>query len=50
MENSTAQLTNNFTNTRSTQIKSSFVSKVVLGTLGLFMAYHTLISAIGFFN
>lgn len=50
MENYTAQLSNNLTNTRSTQIKSSFVSKVVLGTLGIFMAYHTLISITGLFN
>uniref|UniRef100_UPI004047882F hypothetical protein n=1 Tax=Roseivirga sp. TaxID=1964215 RepID=UPI004047882F len=50
MENHTAQLTNHFATAKRTTIKSNFVSKVVLGTLGIFMAYHTLISVSGLFN
>ncbi|PIQ46888.1 MAG: hypothetical protein COW03_17895 [Cytophagales bacterium CG12_big_fil_rev_8_21_14_0_65_40_12] len=50
MENHTTQLTNHFATAKRATIKSDFVSKLVLGTLGVFMAYHTLISVTGLFN
>jgi hypothetical protein len=51
MENYTAQLSNSYTATKTNQnIKASLVTKVVFGTMALFMTYHTLISITGIFN